>query len=148
MKTYAAILLGATFLLVGCATASPTPQAEPPAVEPIPIPATETAPTPTQTEAPVPTETTPPTEPESEEALTGQANADVLFVRATQAADGTWSFAVTVEHPDSGWEDYADGWDVVLPDGTVVKPDPDSPFTRLLLHPHENEQPFTRSQSG
>ena len=38
--------------------------------------------------------------------------------------------------------------DVVLPDGTVVRPDPDSPFTRLLLHPHETEQPFTRSQGG
>ncbi|NDJ55118.1 MAG: hypothetical protein GYB68_18765, partial [Chloroflexi bacterium] len=50
--------------------------------------------------------------------------------------------------PDTGWEDYVDGWDVVLPDGTVVKPDPNSPFTRLLLHPHVTEQPFTRSQSG
>jgi hypothetical protein len=76
------------------------------------------------------------------------ADADVTFVRAVQSADGAWTFHVTVEHPDKGWDDYADGWDVVLSDGTVLKPDPDSPFTRLLLHPHENEQPFTRSQSG
>ena len=34
-------------------------------------------------------------------------NADVLFVRTVQAADGTWTFHVTVEHPDAGWEDYA-----------------------------------------
>jgi len=79
---------------------------------------------------------------------TGQPNADVQYVRAVQGADGTWAFSVTVAHPDTGWEDYVDGWDVLLPDGTVVKPDPDSPFTRLLLHPHETEQPFTRSQSG
>jgi len=78
----------------------------------------------------------------------GQGNADVLHVRAVQAADGNWTFHVTVEHPDTGWEDYADGWDVVLPDGTVLKPDPDIPFTRLLLHPHVDEQPFTRSQAG
>ena len=75
-------------------------------------------------------------------------NADVLFVEARLTDDGSWKFTVTVEHDDTGWEDYADGWDVVLPDGTVVKPDPESPFTRLLLHPHENEQPFTRSQRG
>ena len=75
------------------------------------------------------------------------ADADVLYVRAVQAADGSWTFQVTVRHPDTGWEDYADGWDVVTPEGTVLKPDPDSPFTRLLLHPHVNEQPFTRSQS-
>ncbi len=75
------------------------------------------------------------------------ANADVEFVRAVQAPDGSWTFHVTVRHPDTGWEDYADGWDVVLPDGRVLKPNPDSPFTRLLTHPHENEQPFTRSQS-
>jgi hypothetical protein len=76
------------------------------------------------------------------------ANADVEFVRASENSNGSWTFHVTVRHPDSGWEDYADGWDVVLPDGSVVKPDPNSPFTRLLLHPHETEQPFTRSQSG
>ncbi|RMG87022.1 MAG: hypothetical protein D6712_06400 [Chloroflexi bacterium] len=77
-----------------------------------------------------------------------QADANVVFVRAVQATNGTWTFHVTVEHPDTGWEDYADGWDVELPDGTVLKRNPDDPFTRLLLHPHVNEQPFTRSQSG
>lgn len=79
---------------------------------------------------------------------TAAANADVLFVEARQTAADTWTFAVTVQHPDTGWDDYTDGWDVVLPDGCVVKPNPDDPFTRLLLHPHVNEQPFTRSQSG
>jgi hypothetical protein len=78
----------------------------------------------------------------------GQGNADVLHVRAVQTGGDTWTFHVTVQHPDTGWEDYADGWDVVAPDGTVLKPDPDGPFTRLLLHPHVDEQPFTRSQSG
>lgn len=78
---------------------------------------------------------------------TSDANADVEFVRAVKDGD-TWTFHVTVRHPDSGWEDYADGWDVVLPDGTVILPNPSDSFTRLLLHPHETEQPFTRSQSG
>jgi hypothetical protein len=36
----------------------------------------------------------------------------------------------------------------VAPDGTVLKANESDPFTRLLLHPHETEQPFTRSQSG
>ncbi len=76
------------------------------------------------------------------------ANAHVIFVQAVEAEDGSWTFSVTVEHPDTGWEDYADGWDVVLPDGTVVKPNPEAAFTRVLTHPHETEQPFTRSQSG
>lgn len=119
-------LLAAAFLFVACATTeTPTP-------EPVTEPTAEPSPTPQ------------PTDMESDR----MPDADVLFVTATQQDDGTWRFDVEVEHPDTGWEDYADGWDVVLPDGTVVKPDPESPFTRLLLHPHENEQPFTRSQSG
>ena len=74
-------------------------------------------------------------------------NADVLYVSARQDTDQTWTFSVTVYHPDLGWDDYADGWDVVLPNGNVVKPDPEASFTRTLLHPHIDEQPVTRSQS-
>ncbi|MDQ7026285.1 MAG: hypothetical protein Q9P01_16300 [Anaerolineae bacterium] len=76
------------------------------------------------------------------------ADANVEFVRAIYNGDNSWMFHVTVRHPDTGWENYADGWDVVLPDGTVILPDANSPFTRLLVHPHETEQPFTRSQRG
>ncbi len=78
---------------------------------------------------------------------THAADADVEYVRAVEDQPGKWTFYVTVAHPDTGWEDYVDGWDVVLPNGEVIKPDPGSPFTRVLLHPHESEQPFTRSQS-
>ena len=48
---------------------------------------------------------------------------------------------VTVLHPDTGWDHYADGWEVLDADGKRLG-------FRELFHPHENEQPFTRSQSG
>ncbi len=72
-------------------------------------------------------------------ALAG-GDAEVVAAQATQSGD-TWRFDVTVKHPDTGWDHYADKWDVMAPDGTVLG-------TRVLLHPHENEQPFTRSLSG
>jgi hypothetical protein len=75
-------------------------------------------------------------------------DADVEFVQAVLSADGSWTFSVTVRHPDTGWEDYTNGWDVTTLDGTILKVSASDRFTRLLLHPHENEQPFTRSQSG
>jgi hypothetical protein len=67
--------------------------------------------------------------------------ADVVGVRATEAAAGVWRFDVTVSHADAGWQHYADRWDVVGPDGAVLG-------SRVLLHPHVDEQPFTRSLSG
>lgn len=76
------------------------------------------------------------------------ADADVVSVRAVHTPDDSWTFHVTVRHPDTGWDDYANGWDVITPDGLVLKRDPDDLFTRLLLHPHVDEQPYTRSQSG
>ena len=72
----------------------------------------------------------------------------MVYVEAVQAADGSWTFHVTVQHPDTGWEDYADGCDILTPDGEVLKQDPGQPFTRLLTHPHVDEQPFRRSQGG
>ncbi len=67
--------------------------------------------------------------------------ADVVGVKAAAMGGGTWSFDVTVRHGDTGWKHYADRWDVVGPDGKVLG-------VRVLLHPHESEQPFTRSLSG
>ena len=77
-----------------------------------------------------------------------QPDANVTHVHAVLEKGSSWTFYVTVEHPDTGWEDYADGWDVVTMDGEVLEVNSADPFTRLLLHPHEGEQPFTRSQGG
>ena len=67
--------------------------------------------------------------------------ADVVAAKAYPEGGGEWRFEVTVRHGDTGWDHYANKWDVLAPDGSVLG-------TRTLLHPHENEQPFTRSLGG
>lgn len=54
---------------------------------------------------------------------------------------GGWTVNVTLRHADTGWQHYADAWRVVDAKGKVLA-------TRTLFHPHEHEQPFTRSLSG
>jgi hypothetical protein len=73
----------------------------------------------------------------------GPALADPARIVRAEAVPGTtgWTFHVTLEHGDTGWEDYADGWRIEASDGTVLG-------ERPLLHPHVEEQPFTRSLSG
>ena len=66
---------------------------------------------------------------------------EVVAADAQRQSDGKWRFSVTLLHDDEGWDHYANRWDVVGPDGTVYG-------ERILAHPHENEQPFTRSLSG
>lgn len=67
--------------------------------------------------------------------------ADVIEVVATEESGGFWRFDATVRHDDAGWDHYADAWEVRTLDGTVLG-------TRTLLHPHDTEQPFTRSLNG
>jgi hypothetical protein len=74
-------------------------------------------------------------------APTRAGEADVVRAEARAEGGGAWRFRVTVAHGDTGWDHYADKWDVVAPDGTVLG-------TRVLVHPHETEQPFIRSLGG
>ncbi len=66
---------------------------------------------------------------------------DVVDVRAEQSGNGSWTFFVTLSSPYDTPERYADAWRVTGPDGEEYG-------VRRLTHDHQNEQPFTRSESG
>jgi hypothetical protein len=67
--------------------------------------------------------------------------ADVVAAKVRRAADGSYDFDVTVKSNDRGWDYFADAFEVLTPAGKVLG-------TRVLLHPHETEQPFTRELYG
>lgn len=67
-------------------------------------------------------------------ALAGPA--DVVSASARCSAS-VCDFVVTVQHQDAGWDHFANAWQVVAPNGSVLA-------TRILRHPHVAEQPFTR----
>lgn len=74
-------------------------------------------------------------------APTFAAEADVIDVQVTKSTNKTYTFDVTISHPDSGWEHYADKWEILDGKDAILG-------TRILHHPHVDEQPFTRSLSG
>lgn len=68
--------------------------------------------------------------------LAGEA--DVLAVDVTCDSGSVCRFDVTVRHDDQGWAHYANRWEILSPGGEILA-------TRVLAHPHDDEQPFTRS---
>ena len=66
---------------------------------------------------------------------------EVVKAEARLAAGGAYAFSVTLRHADEGWKHYANKWVVLAPDGRVLG-------ERVLLHPHVDEQPFTRGLSA
>jgi len=66
--------------------------------------------------------------------------ADVIGV-SVLCEEGECVFAVRVLHEDEGFDHYADRWELLDEEGRVIA-------TRVLAHPHVDEQPFTRRLPG
>jgi len=74
-------------------------------------------------------------------ALPTLADEPVIEAGTIRQSGGSWTVSATLSHPDTGWEHYANGWRVLDMDGNELG-------LRVLAHPHEQEQPFTRSLNG
>ena len=61
----------------------------------------------------------------------------ILAADFQSKAANRWSVRVTLAHADTGWDHYADDWRVVDGAGHILG-------NRVLVHPHVDEQPFTR----
>lgn len=75
--------------------------------------------------------------------IQSHANEATIVTAKIQAVEeGTRNFRidVTLQHNDTGWDHYANRWDVLDQNGNLLG-------TRTLYHPHVDEQPFTRSLS-
>ncbi|MEQ8342838.1 MAG: hypothetical protein RID15_09160 [Marinovum algicola] len=73
--------------------------------------------------------------------LTARAAEPEIVKIQVSKPDMGWLFEVTLRHADTGWDHYADGWEVLDRHGNRLG-------FRRLTHPHVNEQPFTRSLRG
>lgn len=127
----AAVLLSAGMVALVLGACGTDPVAEPALTNPGSAPAPSAAPA---TEAPA-----------SSSSLASQVAvedgcADVIDA-TIEVRDGIADVTATVRSADTGWDKYADRWEVRTEDGTVLG-------ERILTHPHENEQPFTRSLRG
>ncbi len=67
--------------------------------------------------------------------------ATVVKATATVSSYGGYTFTASVAHADTGWKHYANKFEILSPDGTVLG-------TRVLAHPHVDEQPFTRGTNS
>ena len=65
---------------------------------------------------------------------------EVVNAQFKRDTNDTWTISVTLLHKDRGWDHYADKWRIVDSDQNVIT-------ERVLLHPHDNEQPFERSRN-
>ena len=61
----------------------------------------------------------------------------ILKAEAIAKTNQLFDIAVTLRHPDTGWDHFANEWVVIVNgDKQIAK--------RKLHHPHVNEQPFKR----
>ena len=65
----------------------------------------------------------------------------ILAAAIIHQSHGEYLVNVKLEHHDTGWQHYADEWRLVDDKGNILG-------SRVLQHPHVNEQPFTRALSN
>ena len=73
----------------------------------------------------------------AETSVPAEGCADVIEATVVRSGD-RFVVTATVASSDTGWDRYADAWEVRTTAGDVLG-------TRVLAHPHVDEQPFTRS---
>ncbi len=69
--------------------------------------------------------------------------AHIVATGFRRTGDNKYSVSATVRHNDQGWDHYADAFSIVNLKAEIV-----DNGLRVLAHPHDGEQPFTRSQSN
>lgn len=68
------------------------------------------------------------------------AGADIMSVRIEKLMPRVFRFDVTVLHEGESHDHYVDRWEILTKQGEIID-------VRELVHPHIDEQPFTRSLS-
>lgn len=123
LRRVSAVVLLLFIALTSCApTTERGPEPAPGTLEATPAPLEPT-------EAPTPT-----SQPSTASEV---ALADVIAAEVSGDPQA-YRFAVEVRSPDLGCEQYADWWEVLREDGSLV-------YRRILAHSHVDEQPFVRS---
>lgn len=64
----------------------------------------------------------------------------VTSASIAQQGDG-WTVRAVIRHPDTGWDHYASGWQVLAPDGQVLA------FAEIT-HPHPGGEPIKEELTG